>query len=521
MLLTFADALSLTYWDTEMRNRMVNDAFCRMFGVSAESAAGRTVREILPPALADVAVPCFTRALAGEPQQFDDIRVDPSGVTIHAQVTLYPDTVEGRVCGVIAAVTNTTERREAESRSAGIASRLQSTLMASPVGIATLRADGRLQEPNTALARILGRPFADLEGRRLLDLANGLCEPQQRVLLVAFLAGARSAIAIECKLTRPDGSEVAVMISCVPAASSTTDAGTGADSILGIVQMQDVTARTRALEQARRAQARLEQGEAMSNMGTFEWDPRTGRTSNSAGLLSMLGLDGGPEHGHRGSLIDQVHPDDRQRVRTAFVHAVSELTSVSLEFRVTRADGRVRLLDMDADPIVDENGIPVRVIGVVQDVTESTGARRMLNPANLARDTLAREQPAAAAPGAVNATDVPDARHAALSARQAETLEFVAQGLTNGEIAKRMFLSEATVKWHIQQILAKTNSANRTEAVARVFGNPEEGGRRQSGAERGDQRRLGLTFADRVHAPAEQQRRHDADADDEPAAQHE
>ncbi|MGO9752845.1 MAG: response regulator transcription factor, partial [Solirubrobacteraceae bacterium] len=56
------------------------------------------------------------------------------------------------------------------------------------------------------------------------------------------------------------------------------------------------------------------------------------------------------------------------------------------------------------------------------------------------------------------------------SAKQLETVRLVAQGLTNSEIAKRMFVSEATVKWHVKQILAKTGSANRTEAVARVLG---------------------------------------------------
>lgn len=59
---------------------------------------------------------------------------------------------------------------------------------------------------------------------------------------------------------------------------------------------------------------------------------------------------------------------------------------------------------------------------------------------------------------------------AALSPRQHEVLQLVAQGLTNGEIAKRIFVAEGTVKWHLKQILLKTNSANRSEAVARLYG---------------------------------------------------
>lgn len=55
---------------------------------------------------------------------------------------------------------------------------------------------------------------------------------------------------------------------------------------------------------------------------------------------------------------------------------------------------------------------------------------------------------------------------AGLSAREAQVLQLVASGLGNREIAKRLFLSPNTVANHIRAILAKTESANRTEAAA-------------------------------------------------------
>ncbi|MGO9903584.1 MAG: LuxR C-terminal-related transcriptional regulator [Solirubrobacteraceae bacterium] len=39
-------------------------------------------------------------------------------------------------------------------------------------------------------------------------------------------------------------------------------------------------------------------------------------------------------------------------------------------------------------------------------------------------------------------------------------------------MAERLFLASGTVKWHISQILTKTNSRNRAEAIARVLGTP-------------------------------------------------
>ncbi|WP_084687807.1 helix-turn-helix transcriptional regulator [Paraburkholderia oxyphila] len=55
---------------------------------------------------------------------------------------------------------------------------------------------------------------------------------------------------------------------------------------------------------------------------------------------------------------------------------------------------------------------------------------------------------------------------AGLSTREAEVLRLVSSGLGNREIAERLFLSPNTVANHIRAILAKTDSANRTEAAA-------------------------------------------------------
>ncbi|MBT0772636.1 response regulator transcription factor [Kineosporia sp. J2-2] len=56
-----------------------------------------------------------------------------------------------------------------------------------------------------------------------------------------------------------------------------------------------------------------------------------------------------------------------------------------------------------------------------------------------------------------------------LSERQAEILELIAEGLSNGEIAERCFLSEKTVKNHINRIFATLGVRTRSEAIARWF----------------------------------------------------
>jgi DNA-binding NarL/FixJ family response regulator len=59
---------------------------------------------------------------------------------------------------------------------------------------------------------------------------------------------------------------------------------------------------------------------------------------------------------------------------------------------------------------------------------------------------------------------------AALTEREAEIMNLLAQGRSNGAIAGELFISEKTVKNHINRIYAKLGVANRAEAIAAHLG---------------------------------------------------
>lgn len=63
-----------------------------------------------------------------------------------------------------------------------------------------------------------------------------------------------------------------------------------------------------------------------------------------------------------------------------------------------------------------------------------------------------------------------------LTAREAEILELVAAGLSNAEIAERLWISPGTVKKHLENIYAKLGVANRTAAVTRMTPEQRHGG---------------------------------------------
>ena len=57
---------------------------------------------------------------------------------------------------------------------------------------------------------------------------------------------------------------------------------------------------------------------------------------------------------------------------------------------------------------------------------------------------------------------------ARLTPREREVLELVADGLTNAEIARRLWVAQSTVAKHLEQAYSKLGVHSRTAAVARL-----------------------------------------------------
>ena len=110
-----------------------------------------------------------------------------------------------------------------------------------------------------------------------------------------------------------------------------------------------------------------------------------------------------------------------------------------------------------------EIGRALRAAAAGQAVLDPDVQRRLLSAA-----ARAPEMPAP--PGAPGTPGGPGSREADdLTPREAEVLRLIAEGQSNREIARTLFVSEATVKTHVNRIFAKTASRDRAQAIRYAY----------------------------------------------------
>ena len=72
-------------------------------------------------------------------------------------------------------------------------------------------------------------------------------------------------------------------------------------------------------------------------------------------------------------------------------------------------------------------------------------------------------------PGSAPSAPAPESRPGDLTAREAEVLRLIAEGRSNHEIGRELFVSEATVKTHVNRIFTKTGSRDRAQAIRYAY----------------------------------------------------
>jgi PAS domain S-box-containing protein len=135
--------------------------------------------------------------------------------------------------------------------------------------------------------------------------------------------------------------------------------------------------RRRAEESLRDTEERMSLAAQSTNLGFWQLDVATYRIWATDTCRALLGLD--PEGPlTQQSFTNACHPDDRRNATRICEEAVAQGKSYEQEYRVVRADGRVRWVLDRARTICDTAGKSLRMTGVVMDITDRKQAEEAL-----------------------------------------------------------------------------------------------------------------------------------------------
>jgi PAS domain S-box-containing protein len=118
----------------------------------------------------------------------------------------------------------------------------------------------------------------------------------------------------------------------------------------------------------------LREAQELAHFGSWEWDLRENHITWSDTLYSMMGVDPATFRPSAEAFLAMVHPEDRERVARAANESRQKGSPYSAPFRIVRPDGTVRTIRGGSHPVLDVAGRLVRVVGILQDISEETEA---------------------------------------------------------------------------------------------------------------------------------------------------
>ena len=138
---------------------------------------------------------------------------------------------------------------------------------------------------------------------------------------------------------------------------------------LQVFRFEMVASRQMAVE-VRRSHEHLARAQRIAGVGSLEQDVDTRRLNWSAEACRMFGVNQDEIQDSVDYFYGFIHPDDREKVRTAASQLPSGIVPPPLEYRIIRADGVTRVIYRESEILYGETGRPVRRTITFKDITE-------------------------------------------------------------------------------------------------------------------------------------------------------
>lgn len=155
--------------------------------------------------------------------------------------------------------------------------------------------------------------------------------------------------------------------------------------------ISEITARKEALDIANE---RFRMAMKATKEVIWDWDINTGFVIRSKGFKAIFGFDTNKTTSAQSFWLDNVAPEDKQMVIFSLDSAINDprVKKWKLEYRIIKADGKIAHVNDRAYILRDKHRKALRVVGAVQDITDSQKMIGKIQRQNRALKEIAWEQ---------------------------------------------------------------------------------------------------------------------------------
>jgi len=234
------------------------------------------------------------------------------------------------------------------------------------VGISRVAPDGRLLEVNQRLCDIVGYTREELMTKTFIDITHPEDLKADLRAMRRMLGGEIETYLREKRYSRKDGSIVWVNLTV----SMSRKADGSPDYFISVIE--DISARKLAEEKLHENEERLLLASEAAGLGVFEWDMQADRAVwENERMYEIFGHTHADGALSKAQLIERyVHPDDASTLDQALTGGMKSGRPVHTVYRIRRKDGALRWLDLSASFELARDRMPVRMLGMLADITE-------------------------------------------------------------------------------------------------------------------------------------------------------
>ncbi|MBS3749812.1 MAG: PAS domain-containing protein, partial [Candidatus Thermoplasmatota archaeon] len=129
-------------------------------------------------------------------------------------------------------------------------------------------------------------------------------------------------------------------------------------------------ARDEAIQEMKTNERRFRLAQKAADIGTWDWDITSSELTWSEKIEPMFGFEKGEFDGTYDAFLNRIHQDDREFVEKSVDNCLEKKKHYAIEHRIVLPDETIRWVSERGNVIRDKNEKPIRMLGVVQDITQ-------------------------------------------------------------------------------------------------------------------------------------------------------